>query len=329
MLLLIGDHDDPHLQELCVELRQTQPCEILSTLHDHLLNTQFCFYGQVDGTYSCFIKQVDIEINLADVSLAFCLSPLFRLEGKVQTQEARFWYFSWKEALYAVYSLLALSNRFMNKSVENCLTCQSKILTFPIAHKVGLKIPNSLISNSKLAIDSFFNKNSQVVLKTLHQMSLTLENEPTMLLTQKVREQDFLNYSQQNESPLFLQDYIDKLYDIRLVVIGLEVMACKIDASRSHIGRVDYRAYDLPNTPHYHVEVPMELKYKIVALCQAIYLEYACIDMCVDSSEQYWLLDINPFGKYLWMEYATGMPITRTLSQFLARRQVSSDTISF
>lgn len=322
MLLLIGDRDDPHLQELCVKLRQTQSCEILSTLHDDLINTQFSFYSQVDGTYSCYIKQLDKEIYLADITLAFCLSPLFRLEGLSQAQESRFWYFSWKEALYGFYSLLALEKKFINKSVENCLACQNKILTFPMAHKVGLKIPNSSISNSRLEINSFFNKNSQVVLKTLHQMSLYLDSEPTMLLTQKVAEQDFLNYTQENESPLFLQGYIDKLYDIRLIVTGSEVLACKIDASRSQSGKVDYRAYDLPNTPHYQVEVPLELKNKIIVFCQAIHIEYACIDLCVDSTQQYWLLDINPFGRYLWMEYATGMPITRTLAQFLSSRQV-------
>ena len=326
MLLLIGDQDDPHLQELCVQLKKLKhSCEILSTLHDDLLRTEFYFYSQVDGTYSCCIKQLDKTIDLADITLAFCLSPIFRLEGGTQTQELRFWYFSWKEALYGFYSLLALNNKFINKSIENCLTCQNKILAFPIAHKVGLNIPPSLISNSTDNIKLLFENHSQVALKTLHQMSLYCDNnEPTMLLTQKVTKEDFLDYNQQNESPLFLQNYINKIYDIRLIVIGSEVMACKIDASRSSIGNVDYRAYDLPNTPHYQVQVPVEIKKKIIDLCQIIKLEYACIDLCVDSAQKYWLLDINPFGRYLWMEYATGMPITRTFAEFLSCRQVLS-----
>ncbi len=37
MILLIGDVDDPHLQELRNELSLTQDCEILSTKHADLL----------------------------------------------------------------------------------------------------------------------------------------------------------------------------------------------------------------------------------------------------------------------------------------------------
>jgi|GEM_PF-5123405 len=32
-------------------------------------------------------------------------------------------------------------------------------------------------------------------------------------------------------------------------------------------------------------------------------LDYVSIDLCVDSTQEYWLLDINPFGRYLWLEY--------------------------
>ncbi len=179
----------------------------------------------------------------------------------------------------------------------------------------------TLISNSEISINSFFDKDNNIVLKTLHQMSLTFEGEPTMLLTQEVLKQDFIDYKQSNQSPLFLQKFINKLYDIRLIVIGTKVLACKIDASKSPVGRLDYRAYDLPNTPHYQVEIPIELNNNILELCNILHLDYACIDLCVDSNEEYWLLDVNPFGKYLWMEYATGMPITRTLADFICYRK--------
>ena len=320
MFLLIGDHTDPHLQELCTEINQAQECQILSTERDDLLDTQFSFFSKTDGTYSCIISQSEKTINLDNIDLAFCLSPLFRLDGKEQTQKARFWYFSWKESLYGFYALLALRNRFINGSIENCLRCQSKILTFPFAHQAGLKVPKSLISNAESSIKDFFAHDSQVVLKTLHQMPLESEGEMTMLLTQKILEQDFSSYEEQDESPLFLQKFIDKIYDLRLVVIGSEVMTCKIDASKSLFGNVDYRAYDMPNTPHHYIETPSELRNKILSLCKMMSLDYVSIDLCVDSTQEYWLLDINPFGRYLWLEYATGMQITRKLSKFIQQK---------
>lgn len=44
------------------------------------------------------------------------------------------------------------------------------------------------------------------------------------------------------------QEYIEKSYDLRLTIIGHSIFACKIDATRSNAGRVDWRAYDLANT---------------------------------------------------------------------------------
>ena len=317
MILLIGDAEDPHLQELCTEVKLRRQCKILSTEHSDLLETQFSFYTNTSGIYSCSITQRKNTIEINEVELAFCLSPVFRSDRISQLQESKFWYFSWKEALYGFYHLLSIDSKFVNKSIENCLACQSKISVFFYAQRVGLKIPKTLISNSEDSIDNFFSKNERVVLKTLHQMSLNFEEEPTMLLVQEVSNSDFSEYKQQNESPLFLQIYINKLYDIRLIVIGTLVVACKIDASSSQFGCVDYRAYDLPNTPHYQVEIPVEVENKILQLCTIMNLEYACIDLCVDTNNEYWLLDVNPFGRYLWIEYATGLPITRHFSDFL------------
>lgn len=322
MLLLIGDRDDPHLQILCEQLREFSESQILSTLYEDLLDTEFSFHSDTKGSVSCLIKQKDIEIDLNNLSSAFCLTPMFRLQGieRETTQEFRFWYFSWKEALFGVYSILAFRKKLVNQSIQNCLRCQSKIITFIAAHQVGLKTANSYVGNSRDSIFNFLKNNEPAALKTLHQMNLSHKGEPTMLLTEKVDIEDFSCYQQIHESPLFLQKYIEKEYDIRLIIIGQKVMSCKIDATKSPVGQVDYRAYDLPNTPHSETEIPVDLHDKVTQLCNLLQLEYACLDFCVDLSGQYWLLDVNPFGRYLWMEYATGMPISNTLSNFLLNR---------
>ena len=323
MILLIGDRDDPHLQTLCEQLSKFSDSQILSTLYEDLLNTEFSFESDVNGSVSCLIYQKDIKIDLNNISSAFCLTPMFRLQGieRETTQEFRFWYFSWKEALFGFYSILAFREKFVNQSIQNCLRCQSKIMTFMAAHQVGIKTTNSYVGNSKDSIFNFLEHNEPGALKTLHQMNLSHEGEPTMLLTQKVYLEDFSSYQQSHESPLFLQKYLEKKYDLRLIIIGQKVMSCKIDATQSPVGQVDYRAYDLPNTPHSEVEIPVDLHNKVLQLCNLLQLEYACLDFCVDFSGQYWLLDVNPFGRYLWMEYATGMPISNSLSDFLMNRK--------
>ena len=321
MILLIGDGDDPHLIELQKKILENNfEAIILSTKRDDLLHTEFEFLSHRinTGQTTCHIRQAQQSIELKNIEIAFCLSPLCKRDDVTFfSQEAKFWYFSWKESLWGLYSLLSLQGKLLNGSIENCMSVQNKISLYPFADKIGLNIPKTLISNSKKSIEAFFDANKQVVLKTLHQLALKFESESAMLLTQIVSREEFLSYQQQGESPLFLQQFIKKLYDIRLIVIGTEVLSCKIDASKSPIGHVDWRVYDLANTPHYKISIPDTLKKDILTLMKAMCLDYACIDICVDSEGKYWLLDLNPFGRYLWIEYTAGIPITKCLSDFL------------
>jgi len=318
LILLIGNNEDPHLIEIKNHIKQASEfdCKILSTSRDSLLESVFEFSSHNN---LITIKQENTEINPHDVRSAFCLSPMFRIDDN-ESQEARFWYQSWKESLFGFYEILRKNNVLLNTSIDNSVRCQNKIKMYDDALKAGVKAPCTIITNKKELIDSFLKKHNESVIKTLHQISLKYQEEPAMILVQKVSKGDLSEFSTLNECPIFLQQFIEKSYDIRLIVIGETIIACKIDASKSEKGRVDWRAYDLPNTPHTQEPIPNEIEVKIFDLMRIYELDYACIDLCVDQLGDFWLLDINPFGKYLWIEYATGVPITKTLSEYLISR---------
>ena len=164
---------------------------------------------------------------------------------------------------------------------------------------------------------NFFDKHNEVVLKTMHQIYLEYQNQPTMLLVKKVKWQDFTMFVDDGECPIFLQQAIDKQFDFRVIIVGDEIFACKIDASQSVYGKMDWRAYDLPNTVHEIYELSQETKDKILLLMKQFNLDYACLDFCVDQSGKEWLLDVNPFGRYMWIEQAVGLPISSAIAKLL------------
>lgn len=316
MIILIGDKQDPHLIEIKEKITFLNwNCKIFSTSKIDLLSTIYHFNG--DNGY---LIQNDDKIEFDQISSAFCLSPLYRVDYNDFDQENRFWHYSWRDSLFGFLYILSKNNVLLNGPIEQAIGNQNKIKLFPIAQSVGLNIPSSIITNSKHEIEKFFRENTEVVIKTLHQMNLKLHNEPTMLLVQKVFSFDFLDYNSECESPLFLQKYIDKIFDFRVVVIGNEMLVCKIDSSKSTAGKVDWRAYDLPQTPHEVMELSEQIKRKILYLMSALCLDYACLDFCIDTSQVEWLLDVNPFGRFLWMEYGTGMDVTGMLARFLITR---------
>ncbi|MEN9374146.1 MAG: hypothetical protein RIR79_1698 [Pseudomonadota bacterium] len=320
MILLIGDEIDPHL----IELRKSivlngELCEIFSTTRDSLLNTSFYFCSSGDEA-DLAIYQRGKEFFASSIKVAFCMSPMFVMENSFSSQEQKFWFYSWRECLFGFYSILAERKALIQSSITLAIENQNKVKFLFVAKRLGLNVPISFIGNSKLKIHEFLKLKDSNVLKTLHQLQLFYKKEKTMLLTTKVAESDFSKYEEEHQCPLFLQKFIDKKYDLRLVVIGGDIFAFKIDATNSVYGAVDWRAYDLPNTIHEVIDISDDFKSDIRDLMSALDLEYACIDVCVDNDDSYWVLDVNPFGKYLWIEKLLGFDLTQKIALYIISR---------
>lgn len=317
MILLIGDKSDPHLiaiKESIFELGNI--AVILDTSKEGLLETDFSYHSNGNAFQ---IKQGNQLINLSAVSAVFCASPLYARKGFISSQTQDFWYFTWKESLFGYFTSLKEQVFWVNHSVQTALSAQNKITFFNLAKKAGILTPNTLISNNKLAIGNFFEMNSSVVLKTMHQIYLEHNGEQTMLLVKRVSSEQFKSFETNNECPVFLQTEVKKKFDVRAIIVGDRVFGCKIDASKSKYGELDWRAYDLPKTIHSIYTFSAEIEQKLIHLMKEAKLDYACLDLCVDFEDQHWLLDINPFGKYLWIEKAIGLPISQNIADFLCR----------
>ncbi len=76
----------------------------------------------------------------------------------------------------------------------------------------------------------------------------------------------------------------------------------------------------LPNTKHSIYELPDELNLKLINLVKSFGLDYACLDLCMDQYNEFWVLDVNPFGKYMWIELSIGLEISKGIAKFLKHR---------
>lgn len=317
MILLIGNGTDPHLFAIQKELVKLEKrSTILDTSKEGLLETDFSYCSE--NNLFC-IQQENNIVDLKSVDVVFCASPLYARKGFVSTQEKDFWHFTWRESLYGYFANLADKTFFVNKNIPTGIAAQNKIIFFKCAESVGLLTPKSLMSNNKEQIEKFFNTHKDVLIKTMHQIYLEYNGAPTMMLVKKVNYSQFSEFNGIGECPVFLQQAIDKKFDLRIIIVGNKVFGCKIDASQSIYGKQDWRAYDLPNTIHSIYEVPEILQSQLLELMNKMQLNYACLDLCVDHNDDYWLLDINPFGKYMWIELATGLSISKEIAYLLCK----------
>ena len=325
MIAIFGSIEDPHTQEIDQKIRALgYPCTVISTERKDLKNTSFIFSCKDSKTPNIEITQGNITLNTNDIQSAWVLQPIFSLFSTTEqnfSQELKFWFFTWRESLYGIYALLERSGLLVNGSISDAIASQNKIRYISNSSTTILKQPKTIISNNRKSLLEFFrNFHSRVIIKTLHQMQLSVDSEPTMLLASIVQEDDFIEFQQTSECPVFLQEYIEKIYDVRLTIISDHIFSCKIDATHSDAGRIDWRAYDLANTPHSQYDLPSVIAEEIIRICRQMKLDYATIDLCVDKNKNYYILDINPFGRYLWIEDAIGAPITDAIAKFLIKK---------
>lgn len=117
--------------------------------------------------------------------------------------------------------------------------------------------------------------------------------------------------------PVILQPYIEKLFELRITVVGEKVFPCAIHSQNSQRTLEDWRRYDLSNTPHKIYPLPPNIEGLCVNLVKALELKFGCIDMIVTPDKEYIFLEINPNGQWLWIEQLTGLPISQTLAELL------------
>ncbi len=183
-----------------------------------------------------------------------------------------------------------------------------------LASSLGLKTPDTLFTNSISELREFAG-DATVVIK---QGNLNLHLDKKRILT-SVIDVAFIDPKILQGCPCLFQKYIPKQYELRVHVIGGAVLTCKIESQVSDQTRVDWRNYDLNNTPHEMYELDVSTKGACVDLVNMLGLEFGIIDMIFSPQGERVFLECNAQGHWVWIEDMTGLPITKTLCEYLLR----------
>ena len=138
-----------------------------------------------------------------------------------------------------------------------------------------------------------------------------------MRYTEPVRPRDLVHVEDLRLCPLIVQQYVPKRLELRVTVVGDEVFAAAIHSQASNHTRLDWRRYDDARTPIAPFELPADVAERCRALVRELGLCYGAIDLVLTPDDRFVFLEINPNGQYLWIELATGLPISAAVADLL------------
>ena len=174
----------------------------------------------------------------------------------------------------------------------------NKIDVLDNAVKVGLKIPETIVTTEKSVLTDFFTKHEgKIITKPISEVIILSDNEYNYYTyTSKI--DDIQNFPDIFFPSLF-QQMIDKDYELRIFFLKNRCYSAAIHSQQDQKTRIDFRNYNTEKPNRYiPYQLPQYIENKIIKLMKNLGLDSGSIDMIVDKQNHYYFLEINPIGQY-------------------------------
>jgi glutathione synthase/RimK-type ligase-like ATP-grasp enzyme len=193
---------------------------------------------------------------------------------------------------------------------------ENKIYQLEIALSIGLKIPNSIITNSFYdALEFYDRNNASCIIKPIKSGLIEDKNKSKVIFTNHLKNRP--NSKEQIESaPNYFQSLIIKKYDVRVIVVGEKIFATLIHSQNDIETQVDWRRGERI-LQHTKFELPDDIKEKCIKLLKVLNLRFGAMDFIIDKNEELVFLEVNPNGQWAWIEKQTGYEISNEIVNLL------------
>ncbi len=228
--------------------------------------------------------------------------------------EASFSESQFEALLNSIYSISEMQSRWVNPP-SAARRSANKLFQLHIAAACGLNVPNYLATTCKSRIASFFEREPLVCIKSLTIAVFEKENRTLILYTRLIGPDEAIYIAETGGAfgPVFLQRYIRKQFEVRVVVFGPNIHAFELRHEHGSVDDVRQVLHD--DVTSIHIDVSDQLKQKIRKFTDILGICFASMDFVVDSDGKWWFLEANPNGQWMWLEFETGVPLRASFAE--------------
>jgi ATP-grasp ribosomal peptide maturase len=178
-----------------------------------------------------------------------------------------------------------------------------------VAQRFGLSVPPTLVTNDPGKARQFAAAYGPVIAKTLRWTPYERDGVPMTSWAEPVTpdEIDDSLYS----VPHLFQARVEKVADLRVLVVGRQVFAVRIDS-----GLLDWRT-DYDALSYSVVDLPECLEKALSAVLEHFGLPSGSFDLAQDGDGEFHWLELNPNGQWGWLEEKTGLEMSAAFADLL------------
>jgi len=206
-------------------------------------------------------------------------------------------------------------------SVESQERGSNKLQQLRMAEAAGFNVAPTLVSNAPVDIRAFLASDGAFIAKPLAPLNWHSDEISASAYTAEISGCESYPDDALQWLPMIYQRKLEKDFELRIVVMGRSVFAVRINSQDVKSAALDWRAgQDDPNMVHEAFELPTDMRSAIFRFMDAMGLLFGSLDVVVAPDGQYWFLEINEQGQFLFLEtILPSLPLLDAFSQFCSR----------
>ncbi len=203
----------------------------------------------------------------------------------------------------SLWSVIAPNACWVN-NYYNAMAANSKMWQLKSALDVGFQIPETIFSNNPEDIKLFIitHHKKGVIYKTLYPHVWYGSRDLRLCYTKSIGIEDLPKNSVLQNMPGIFQTKICKKHEVRVTYFGGRIIAVKLLSQSHPKGLDDWRSIPTNELDIELVSLPIEIEEKCRMLMKKLGLVFGCLDFIVTLEGEYYFLEVNEQGQFLWIE---------------------------
>lgn len=315
-VLVVTSKDDAHADYVISKANSLGLGERLVRLNteDFLENAEVTFR---EKRFSIKLRDSRRFLDSAEIFSVWYRRPKEVNYGHLDPRGAEFAKSQAEACLRGLYFCTHDDARWVNP-LPNLHRARIKLQQIYVAREVGLQVPRTIVSNVPEEIIRFHAEVRTVCTKSLDEPSFNIGGRPHPFFTRLVSLQELTENSQALRlCPTLFQEYIEKKSDIRVIVIGATLSAFEICSQSNDLSIIDFRGIAPRFLRHTAHELPMSIQKQIREFVQLQGLSFSALDFALSQNGDYFFLENNPNGQWLWLEQLTGVRLSDFMIEHL------------
>lgn len=260
------------------------------------------------------VETPDGDFSWEEISAVFYRRPRdFDMPDEMSAPEQRFARAQARVGLGGVLS--SLPAKWINHP-SALADAEYKPWQLDLARAVGLRVPDTLVTNDPTEVRRFAAAVGDLVVKALTEPIIAETGTQKVIWTRRVGAADLSDLAGLELTTHLFQEWVPKAHEVRLTMVGERPFAVAIHAHSTGT-RVDWRT-DYEALTYEVVDCPANIADRAHAFLADAGLNYGAFDFIVSAdSEDYIFLECNAAGQWGWLAEECGLPIAEAIADEL------------